>query len=164
MNPCRCGHLDDPALACARAPKCAGEYQSRVSGPMLDRIDIHIDVPAVSAADLTLPPPAEGSTQVAARVARARATQSERLRDLGAPNTVRTNADTDGDLLTRIATPDKDGQTLLTEAVDKMKLTARGYHRMLRVARTLADLEGTATITRTHVAEALGYRRLVYRG
>jgi magnesium chelatase family protein len=164
MNPCRCGHLDDPALACARAPKCAGEYQSRVSGPMLDRIDIHIDVPAVSAADLTLPPPAEGSEEVATRVARARRIQRERLQDLDAPATVRTNADTDGDLLTKVATPDRDGQTLLTEAVDKMKLTARGYHRMLRVARTLADLEGAATITRTHVAEALGYRRLVYRG
>ena len=164
MNPCRCGHLDDPALACARAPKCAGEYQSRVSGPMLDRIDIHIDVPAVSAADLTLPPPAEGTAEVAARVARARVIQTERLKGLGAPDQVRSNADTDGDLLTKIATPDRDGQTLLTQAVDKMKLTARGYHRMLRVARTLADLEGTDTITRSHVAEALGYRRLVYRG
>ncbi len=164
MNPCRCGHLDDPALACARAPKCAGEYQARISGPMFDRIDIHVDVPAVSAADLTLPPPAEGSRQVAARVARARSLQQQRFRDLGAPATVRTNADADGDLLMKIATPDAGGQSLLTEAVERMKLTARGYHRMLRVARTLADLEGAEAVTRTHVAEALGYRRLVYRG
>lgn len=164
MNPCRCGHLDDPALACARAPKCAGEYQARVSGPMLDRIDIHIDVPAVSAADLTLPPPAEGSAEVAARVTRARQLQAARLRDLGAPAHVRTNADADGDLLMQIATPDSAGQALLTEAVDKMKLTARGYHRMLRVARTLADIAGAETVSRAHVAEALGYRRLVYRG
>jgi len=164
MNPCRCGHLDDPALACARAPKCAAEYQARISGPMLDRIDIHVDVPAVSAADLTLPPPAEGSAEVAARVARARAIQQDRFRELHAPANVRTNADADGDLLMKIATPDAGGQSLLTEAVDRMKLTARGYHRMLRVARTLADLEGVDAVTRTHVAEALGYRRLVYRG
>lgn len=164
MNPCRCGHLDDPALACARAPRCAGEYQSRVSGPMLDRIDIHVEVPAVSAADLTLPPPAEGTAEVAARVAHARAVQTERLAGMAAPAHVRTNADTDGDMLMKIATPDDAGRTLLGEAVDRMKLTARGYHRMLRVARTLADLEGAADVARRHVAEALGYRRMVYRG
>jgi magnesium chelatase family protein len=175
MNPCRCGHLDDPALGCGRAPKCAADYQARISGPLFDRIDLHVDVPAVAAADLSLPPPAEGSAQVAARVAAARAAQGERYASLspgsrgganggghGAPGekTIRTNADIDGELLERFAAPDADGRRLLTEAAEKFKLTARGYHRVLRVARTLADLDGKDAVRRLHVAEALSYRRI----
>lgn len=163
MNPCRCGHLDDPALACARAPKCAGEYQARLSGPLLDRIDLHIDVPAVSAADLTLPPPAEGSAEVAARVRQARQRQQDRYAALALDRPVRSNAEADGDALTAVASPDEKGQKLLYQAVERLKLTARGYHRILRVARTLADLEGSDTVRHPHVAEALSYRRLVYR-
>jgi len=159
MNPCRCGYLDDPALACSRAPKCAMDYQSRISGPLLDRFDLRVDVPAVEAADLTLPPPAEGSAEVAARVAAARQAQHARYRALDAPETVRTNADADGELLDQVATPDGPGQTLLTEAVGAMRLSARGYHRVLRVARTLADLEGRDAVRRIHIAEALSYRR-----
>ena len=105
MNPCRCGHLGDPALACSRAPRCAADYQSKVSGPMLDRIDLHVDVDAVSAADLTLPPPAEGSAQVAARVAAARAVQTARLEGTGK----RSNAELDGEMLEEHATPDEPG-------------------------------------------------------
>ena len=158
---CRCGHLADPALACPRAPKCALEYQSRLSGPLLDRIDIYVDVPAVEAADLSLPPPAEGSAQVAARVTAARTRQRARYDGLvNGDRPVRCNADLDGETLDRFATPDAQGRALLAQAAGAMKLTARGYHRVLRVARTLADLDGAESIARIHVAEALGYRRL----
>ncbi|MFA6019386.1 MAG: YifB family Mg chelatase-like AAA ATPase, partial [Rhodospirillales bacterium] len=157
MNPCKCGHLDDAALACSKAPKCAHEYQSRISGPLFDRIDLHIDVPAVNPSDLSLPPPAEGSAQVASRVAEARRIQAERY----AGTRMRTNAEADGQLLEEVAGPDAQGRKLLTEAASRMKLSARGYHRVLRVARTLADLEASENVTRLHIAEALSYRRVV---
>lgn len=159
MNPCRCGYLGDPGQECNRVPKCAIDYQSKISGPMFDRIDIHIDVPAVSAADLTLPPPSETSADVAERVAHARARQMERYAKAG--SAIRTNADADGKLLEAVATPDAEGQKLLHDAADRLKLTARGYHRVLRVARTLADLENADGVSRVHTAEALTYRRLV---
>jgi magnesium chelatase family protein len=155
MNPCRCGHLGDASLACARAPRCAADYQAKVSGPLLDRIDLHVDVAAVTAADLILPPPVEGSAEVAARVAAARAIQSERY----AREAIRTNAEADGALLDRVATPDDAGRRLLAQAAEAMRLSARGYTRILRVARTIADLAGAEAVTRVHVAEALSYRR-----
>ena len=156
MNPCRCGHLDDASLACGRAPKCAQEYQAKISGPLFDRIDMHVDVPAVSPADLALPPPREGSKQVASRVAAARARQSARYAGKG----ILTNAEVDGQLLDEVATPDSDGRKLLAEAADRFRLSARGYHRVLRVARTLADLDASEGVRRLHVAEALSYRRI----
>ncbi|MBK5921423.1 AAA family ATPase [Rhodothalassium salexigens] len=156
MNPCRCGHLDDPGLACSRAPRCAADYQSRISGPLFDRIDLHVDVAALTAADLTRPPPAEGSAEVAARVADARARQARRYADLG----FATNAEADGDVLARVAALDAAGTALLEQAVERLRLSARGYHRVLRVARTLADLAGAQALGRAHVAEALAYRRL----
>ena len=159
MNPCRCGWLGDPALACSRAPRCAADYQSKVSGPLLDRIDLHVEVEAVSAADLVLPPPAEGSAQVAARVAQARDVQTARLE--GTP--MRTNAQLDGKMLEAHATPDEPGRKLLAQAAEAMRLSARGYTRMLRVARTIADLAGVETVGRIHVAEALSYRRVAPR-
>lgn len=158
MNPCRCGHLDDAAVACARAPACARDYQSKLSGPLVDRIDLHVDVPAVTAGDLALPPPAEGSATVAARVAAARELQRARFARLGAHG-VACNAEADGEVLDAIADPEPDGKRLLADAADRLRLSARGWHRVLRVARTLADLEAVDRVRRIHVAEALSYRR-----
>jgi magnesium chelatase family protein len=155
MNPCRCGHLGDPALACSRAPRCAADYQAKVSGPLLDRIDLHVDVQAVAAADLVLPPPAEGSAEVAKRVGAARRVQTERYSAHG----LRTNAEADGDLLDSVATPDEPGRRLMGQAAEAMRLSARGFHRVLRVARTIADLADSEPVRRVHVAEALSYRR-----
>jgi magnesium chelatase family protein len=167
MNPCKCGYLGDRQLGCSRQPKCAEDYQTRISGPLFDRIDLHVEVPAVSPADLTLPPPAEGSAQVAARVAAARARQTARYAPANAEDgdrIIRSNADADGELLEQVAAPDADGRKLLTDAAEKFRLTARGYHRVLRVARTLADLDGAESVRRQHVAEALSYRRVMLRG
>ncbi len=159
MNPCRCGRANDPGFACKRGPnlRCAAEYQARLSGPLLDRIDLNIEVPAVTAADLILPPPAEGSREVAARVARARAIQAERYAAMGLKG-VRTNAMVQGSVLEDVARPEGSALTLLKDAADAMRLSARGYHRVLRVARTLADLDGADKVGRVHLAEALSYR------
>lgn len=164
MNPCRCGYLEDPAQACSRAPRCAEDYQSKISGPLYDRIDLHVDVPALSAADLSLPPARENSAEVAARVAAARLLQKSRYAH---HPLVRTNAQADGTLLEECAAPDEAGRALLTEAAGRMGLSARGYHRIIRVARTLADLDvvdgggldANAPSSRIHIAEALSYRR-----
>jgi magnesium chelatase family protein len=158
MNPCRCGHADDPGRACSRAPRCAADYQSRISGPLFDRIDLHVEVAALSPHELTLPQRGERSAEVGARVARARAVQAERY--AGAGPTVRTNAGANGELLDKVAKPDAAGRQLLGEAVTRLGLTARGYHRILKVARTLADLDGADAVRRLHIAEALAYRRV----
>ncbi|HEX5282378.1 MAG TPA: YifB family Mg chelatase-like AAA ATPase [Micropepsaceae bacterium] len=160
MNPCRCGYLSDPAQSCGRAPKCAQDYQARLSGPLLDRIDIHVEVSGVSAADLSLPPPAEGSNEVAGRVAKARDIQRQRYESAG----LRTNAEAEGELLDRVAKPDSAGQKLLMDAAERIRLTARGYHRVLKVARTIADLAGAEGVGRSHVAEAISYRRIAHAG
>ncbi|MEE8504622.1 MAG: ATP-binding protein, partial [Kiloniellales bacterium] len=160
MNPCRCGYLDDAAQACTRAPRCAQDYQAKISGPIFDRIDLHVEVPAVAAADLSLPPPAEGSAAIAARVAGARERQSARYARFEARARPRTNAEADGKLLEEVAAPEPQGRSLLAEAAERMRLTARGYHRVLKVARTLADLDASESVRRIHVAEALSYRRI----
>ncbi len=172
MNACRCGQLGDSGRACPRAPRCGAEYQSKISGPLLDRIDLAIDVPPVRPADLALPPPAEGSAQVAARVAEARAIQRRRYRELAPPartapdhgnlvpgeTAVRCNAEAEGVLLDQVATPDAEGRALLSRAAERFGLSARGWHRVLRVARTLADLDGSVAVRRLHIAEALSWR------
>jgi magnesium chelatase family protein len=161
MNPCRCGHAYEPGYACkrGRVDRCTSDYQMRISGPLMDRIDLRIEVPAVTAADLILPPPAEGSAEVAARVAAARNIQLQRYAAAGLTN-IRTNAEAPASLLEQIAQPDAAGTKLLRDASETMRLSARGYHRVLRVARTLADLDGSGKIGRLHLAEALSYRAL----
>src|SRR5690606_28617072 len=139
MNPCRCGMAGEPGHSCARGPRCMSDYQSRISGPLMDRIDIRIDVPAVSAMDLIRPREAEASAEVARRVARARERQRERYEGAGVPQ-VSTNARCSTSLIEKIAEPDPAGLQLLREAAEKLKFSARGYHRVLKVARTLADL------------------------
>ncbi len=160
MNPCKCGG-SGPGLSCKRGPRCAADYQARLSGPFLDRIDLQIEVPQVSAADLVLPAPAEGSDEVRARVGAARVLQRQRFAKLGPAVTgprMRTNADASGKLLEAIAQPDAEGMAFLRQAAEKLGLSARGFHRTLKVARTIADLDGTGDIARPHIAEALSYR------
>lgn len=159
MNPCRCGRAIEPGFACKRQPndRCMAQYLSRISGPLLDRIDLVIDVPAVTASDLILPAASEGSAEVAARVAAARQRQIARYAALGLPG-VTSNAACPAPLLDDIARPDPAGLKLLRDAADAMRLTARGYHRILKVSRTLADLDDEKNIGRLHLAEALSYR------
>ena len=159
MNPCRCGKATEPGFACRRQPneRCMAQYQARLSGPLLDRIDIAIDLPAVTAADLILPAAGEGSAAVAARVAGARRRQSARFEALGLAH-LSTNASCPVPVLEEIARPDNAGLALLRDAAEAMRLTARAYHRILKVARTLADLDGEDRVGRLHLAEALSYR------
>ncbi len=154
-NPCRCGYLAEPARACNRAPGCGEEYLGRISGPLLDRFDLRLEVPPVAWSDLDLPATGESSAQVAARVAAARGLQEARF--AGQPG-ARGNADAEGALLEEIATPDAEGRALLARAAERFGLTARGYHRVLRVARTIADLAGSAGVRSPHVAEAVSFR------
>ncbi len=157
MNPCKCGRALEPGFACPRGKACASRYQARISGPLLDRIDIQTEVPAVSAADLVLPPPSEGSREVAARVAAARRIQRQRYAAMGLAG-VTTNAQVSGRALEQVARPGTAAQQMLQEAAHRLGLSARGYHRTLRVARTLADLDGAPDIERGHIAEALAFR------
>jgi magnesium chelatase family protein len=157
MNPCRCG--GGPGLGgCRRGPRCALDYQARLSGPLLDRIDIQLDVPPVTAADLALPPPAEGTAEAAARVFAARAAQAERGRAEGVDGAA-LNAHSPPAQIERIAAPDAPGAALLERAAEQLALSARAYHRTLRVARTIADLEGATGVARVHIAEALSLKR-----
>ena len=154
-NPCRCGYLSDPARACPKSPGCGEDYLGRLSGPLMDRIDLRVEVPPVSFTDLDLPGTGESSAAVAIRVAAARAIQSARFRDHPG---VRVNAEAEGSLLEEIATPDGEGRDLLLKIAERFGLSARGYHRVLRVARTIADLAGSEAVRKPHVAEAVSYR------
>jgi magnesium chelatase family protein len=147
----------EPGHTCARGPRCASDYQARISGPLLDRIDIRIDVPAVTAADLITVAPSEPSATVRARVENARQIQARRYEALGLPATT-LNAHCSASLVERVAAPDAAGAKLLREAAERMAFSARAYHRILKVARTLADLAGADTVGRPHLAEAISYR------
>jgi magnesium chelatase family protein len=158
MNPCKCGMAGEPGHTCRLGLRCAADYQSRISGPLLDRIDIQIEMSAVRAVDLALPPPKEKSLHVAARVAQARKIQADRFQAMGLPH-LRTNSEADGEVLEAITALDVAGQSLLRDAAEAMNLSARGYHRVLRVGRSIADLAGSENVMRVHIAEALSYRQ-----
>jgi magnesium chelatase family protein len=154
-NPCKCGYMSDPARACSRAPECGNDYMGRISGPLMDRFDLRVEVPPVAFTDLDLPATGDTSAQVAARVAAARATQGARF----APSSdMRLNADAEGAALEEIAKPDDESRALISRVADRFGLTARGYHRILRVARTIADLDGSEEMRHPHVAEAVSFR------
>lgn len=156
MNPCRCGYLGDPDRECSKAPRCGQDYQAKISGPMLDRIDIQVEVPAVSISDLDKTN-AESSDSVAARVQRARDIQNDRFKD----EDITVNAHANGELLEKQMVMEAKAKELMTKAATKMRLSARGYYRLIRVARTIADLEGyDGDIRPHHVAEALSYRKI----
>ena len=157
-NPCRCGHLADPARACARVPTCGVDYLGKISGPLMDRFDLRIEVPALGFGELDLPPSGDRSEEVAARVSAARKRQLARLAALWPDGNARSNADAPPALLDRIAAPDRDGRDLLQRAADRLGLTARGYHRILRTARTIADLDESEKVHANHLAEAISYR------
>ncbi len=154
-NPCKCGYLTDPSRACSRAPGCGEDYLNRISGPLMDRFDMRIEVPPVAFTDLDLPPAGDSSATVAARVELARAVQAARFEG---HEGVRQNADIEVKLLEEVAAPDAEGKELLLKAADRFGLSARAFHRILRVARTIADLDGSPDIRRPHVAEALSFR------
>jgi magnesium chelatase family protein len=158
MNPCKCGMAGEPGHTCRSGPRCAADYQQRISGPLLDRMDIQLELAAVRASDLSVPEPKETSADVAKRVAAAREIQQQRFANLG-HTSMRLNAEADGKVLEMIAGLDTAGMALLRDAADAMNLSARGYHRVLRVARTIADLDGKEMISRLHLAEALSYRQ-----
>jgi magnesium chelatase family protein len=153
-NPCKCGYLADPLRSCAKVPVCGEDYMSRISGPLMDRFDLRIEVPPVAFSDLDLPQAGESSATIATRVAEGRAVQTQRFKG----TLMRVNADLEGRALEEIATPDQDGKDLLLKVAERFGLSARGYHRVLRVARTIADLDGSDGVHKPHVAEAVSYR------
>ena len=159
MNPCRCGYANDPGYACKRAPneRCVAQYLGRLSGPLIDRFDLVIDMSSVSASDLMAPPAQEGSVEVAARVAAARQIQLARFAELGLDN-IACNAAAPASLVEEIASADDGALRLLRDAAERLRLSARGYHRVLKLARTLADLDGEGSVGHKHLAEALSYR------
>lgn len=156
MNPCKCG--GGAGYTCRRGPRCAIDYQSRLSGPFLDRIDLHIAIPALKASDLSSHSVPEGSEQVRQRVATARERQDRRYASIESGQ-IRTNARVSGRVLEEVAEPDAEGRQLLLRAANQLNFSARAFHKTLKVARTLADLDGEEGVRRPHVAEALCYRR-----
>ncbi|MEE9374878.1 MAG: YifB family Mg chelatase-like AAA ATPase [Rhizobiaceae bacterium] len=156
MNPCRCGMAGEPGHTCRRGARCANDYQARISGPLMDRIDLRVEVPAVSASDLMKPAAGETSAIIATRVANARHIQVERFAALGV--SCATNSQANNSVIEKITALDTKGRQLLEDAANAMKFSARGFHRILKVSRTLADLEGSETVGRIHLAEAISYR------
>lgn len=158
MNPCRCGYLDEVSKACSRAPKCAMDYQAKISGPLLDRIDFHVFTPAVKPSDLALLSGKESTATMAERVAKARLCQRQRFLKNTPHSSIRLNAEASGRELDAILQIDQESQALLNQATEKLKFSARSYHRVLRVARTIADLRESEAICKIDMAEALSLR------
>jgi magnesium chelatase family protein len=154
-NPCKCGYMGDAQRACGRAPQCGADYMGRISGPLMDRFDLRVHVPALSLRELDDLTPGESSAAVAKRVAAARTIQAARYEGQA---TARLNSDAEGQLLEQVARADNAGRETLLKAAEKFKLTARGYHRVLRVSRTIADLDGDTEVNRDHILEALHFR------
>ncbi|MEL6644405.1 MAG: YifB family Mg chelatase-like AAA ATPase [Pseudomonadota bacterium] len=154
-NPCRCGYMSDPSRACARVPQCGEDYLGQISGPLMDRFDLRIEVPSVDYCDLDAPPGGDTTADIAARVAQARSIQAERY---AGDDTIRLNAEASGEALATYATPDAEGRALLQRVAEKTGLSARGYHRVQRVARTIADLDGSDGVRADHLAEAISFR------
>ena len=157
-NPCKCGYMSDPARACAKVPLCGEDYLGRISGPLMDRFDLRVEVPPVAYTDLDLPANGDTSATIAARVTAARNLQQKRF---AAHDGMRVNADMEGAMLEELAAPDAEGRALLIKVAERFGLSARGYHRVLRVARTIADLDGSPLVRLPHIAEAVGYRLAV---
>lgn len=156
MNPCRCGLAGEPGHVCRRGVRCASDYQARISGPLMDRLDLRVDVPAVSPSDLMSIKSGESSEDILNRVQSARQIQAERYQQMGQPQL--TNAQASHSIIEQVAKTDQSGNQLLHDAAEKMKFSARGFHRILKVARTLADLSGVEKVGRIHLAEAISYR------
>jgi magnesium chelatase family protein len=154
MNPCPCGFLGDERRPCRCTPTQIAKYRGRLSGPLRDRLDLIVDVPAVPVHAITEAAPGEPSAAVRDRVRAARAAQRDRY----GPGGPRTNADLRGGAMSKFCKPDRKGRTLLRAAIDRLGLSARGYDRVLKVARTIADLAASEAVNAEHVAEALQYR------
>lgn len=157
MNPCKCGHLGNHSLECKRAPICAQDYQNKISGPLLDRIDIHIDIGAVKPSDLANIKKGESSQSILERVTKARDFQQQRYAKYG--SNIELNSSLKGEMLEKFCTLEDDAKTLLVAAAEKMNLSARAYHRILRLARTIADLQFRENILKIDIAQALSYRK-----
>ena len=153
-SPCKCGFMTNPDQACGRAPNCGNDYLGRISGPLMDRFDLRIEVPVVRFQDLSLPASGERSHVIAKRVLEARALQDTRF----SKTEIATNSDLKGDAMDRLIKMDEDPKTYLEQAAIKLNLTARGFHRVIRVSRTIADLEQSENVARHHVGEAISFR------
>ncbi len=161
MNPCRCGYLGDESRECTQAPECGFKYQSKISGPIFDRIDIHLSVGEIPVSDLGLPIAAESSADIAKRVQQTRNIQIERFKKYQSDLTC--NAHAEGELLDKIAPLNNAEKQFLMSAATKLRLSARGYHRVLKVSRTIADMAQSDAIRQDHLAEALNYRHVSHR-
>lgn len=157
MNPCPCGYYGDPTHHCVCSPGQIQKYLNKISGPLLDRIDLQCEIAALPFKDISKAAPGEPSANIRKRVIAARAIQTERFKD---HKKVHCNAQMTERMIHRFAEPDAQGLELLRVAMERLSLSARAYSRILKVARTIADLAGSPNVTSDHLAEAIGYRNL----
>ena len=167
MNPCPCGYYGDPTHNCVCTPGQIQRYMNKISGPLLDRIDIHCEIQAVPFASLSEMKPGEPSEKIRERVIRARNIQIERFSSIKLPSSLgggggrpHCNAQMTEKMIHEFAEPDAASLEMLRMAMERLKLSARAYSRILKVARTIADLEGSERVQSNHIAEAIGYRNL----